>query len=64
MYFPPNLQVGTLVELRVVGGEAAFGVVRWRGQLHDMDDEAAGVELEGERGASNGWYKGTQGTIA
>ena len=47
-----------------MGGEAAFGVVRWRGQLHDMDDEAAGVELEGERGASNGWYKGTQGTIA
>ena len=46
-----NFQLGTLVELRVAGGggEAAFGVVRWRGHLHDVDEEAAGVELEEER---------------
>ena len=39
-------QVGTLVELQISGGEAVFGVVRWLGHLHDMDEEAAGVELE------------------
>ena len=26
-----------------------FGVVRWLGHLHDMDEEAAGIELEEER---------------
>ena len=45
-----NFQQGTLVELQIAGGggEAAFGVVRWRGHLHDVDEEAAGVELEEE----------------
>ena len=57
-------QVGTLVELRMRGGEAVYGVVKWRGQPHDWDEEeeAAGVELEEEMaGASNGWHMGTQG---
>ena len=44
------------------GGEAVYGVVRWRGQPHDWDDEAAGIELEEEMaGASNGWHMGSQG---
>ena len=38
-------QVGTLVELRMRGGEAVYGVVKWRGHIHDRDDEAAGIEL-------------------
>ena len=55
--------MGTLVELRMRGGEAVYGVVKWRGQPHDWDEEeAAGVELEEEMaGASNGWHLGTQG---
>ena len=57
------MQVGTLVELRMRGGEAVYGVVKWRGQLsHDWEgEEAAGIELEEEMaGASNGWHMGTQ----
>ena len=27
------------------GGEAVYGVVKWRGHIHDRDDEAAGIEL-------------------
>ena len=45
------------------GGEAVYGVVKWRGQLsHDWEgEEAAGIELEEEMaGASNGWHMGTQ----
>ena len=43
------------------GGEAVYGVVRWRGQPHDWEEEAAGIELEEEMaGASNGWHMGTQ----
>ena len=55
-------QVGTLVELRMRGGEAVYGVVKWRGQPHDWEgEEAAGIELEEEMaGASNGWHMGTQ----
>ena len=39
------------------GGEAVYGVVRWRGQPHDWEEEAAGIELEEEMaGAGNGWH--------
>ncbi|XP_075684056.1 ubiquitin carboxyl-terminal hydrolase CYLD-like [Rhinoderma darwinii] len=52
-----NLEVDSLVQIQYKEGELAFGIIRWLGYLPQMDDVMAGVELEEDKGCTDGSWR-------
>ncbi|XP_073536184.1 ubiquitin carboxyl-terminal hydrolase CYLD-like [Phyllobates terribilis] len=52
------LEVDSLVQIQYKEGELAFGMIRWLGYLPQMDDFMAGVELEEDKGLTDGSWCG------
>ncbi|XP_077127475.1 ubiquitin carboxyl-terminal hydrolase CYLD-like [Ranitomeya variabilis] len=53
-----DLEVDSLVQIQYQEGELAFGMIRWLGYVPQMDDFMAGVELEEDRGCTDGSWCG------
>ncbi|XP_075067714.1 ubiquitin carboxyl-terminal hydrolase CYLD-like isoform X2 [Mixophyes fleayi] len=49
-----NLEVNSLVQIQYKEQELAFGIIRWLGYLPKMEDTMAGVELEEDKGCTDG----------
>ncbi|KAM4687552.1 ubiquitin carboxyl-terminal hydrolase CYLD-like [Discoglossus pictus] len=54
------LEVNSMVQIQFNEGELGFGIIRWVGHLPQMDDTMAGVELEEEKGCTDGTWKNHQ----
>ncbi|CAL8309437.1 unnamed protein product [Lota lota] len=54
-----SLGVNSLVELTLSDGHA-YGVIRWIGPLPGRADTMCGLELEDQRGVSDGMFRGTR----
>lgn len=52
------LEVDSLVQIQYKEGELAFGIIRWLGYLNQKDDVMAGVELEEDKGCTDGSWLG------
>ncbi|GCB81925.1 hypothetical protein scyTo_0022254, partial [Scyliorhinus torazame] len=52
------LGVKSLVQINLGKGEPMTGVIQWMGHLPDLTDEIAGVELDEDKGTSDGTWKG------
>ncbi|KAG9466230.1 ubiquitin carboxyl-terminal hydrolase CYLD-like [Eleutherodactylus coqui] len=55
-----HLEVDSLVQIQYKGDELAFGIIRWLGYLPQIDDVMAGVELEEDKGCTDGSWWGHQ----
>nr|DBA23896.1 TPA: hypothetical protein GDO54_011611 [Pyxicephalus adspersus] len=53
-----NLEVDSLVQIQFQEGELAYGIIRWLGCLPEKEDTMAGVELEEDKGCTDGSWKG------
>ncbi|KAM4027265.1 ubiquitin carboxyl-terminal hydrolase CYLD-like isoform 2-T2 [Anomaloglossus baeobatrachus] len=53
-----HLEVDSLVQIQYQEGELAFGMIRWMGYVPQMDDFMAGVELEEDKGCTDGSWCG------
>lgn len=53
-----NLEVDSLVQIQYQEGEMAYGIIRWLGCLPQMEDTMAGVELEEDKGCTDGCWQG------
>ncbi|XP_069009025.1 LOW QUALITY PROTEIN: ubiquitin carboxyl-terminal hydrolase CYLD [Embiotoca jacksoni] len=53
----PCLGVNSMVEV-TMGASISYGIIRWIGNLPDRDDVMVGLELEEEKGASDGVFMG------
>ncbi|MEE6522667.1 hypothetical protein FKM82_021278 [Ascaphus truei] len=54
------LEVNSMVQIQYKEGELAFGIIRWMGYLPQMEDKMAGVELEEEKGCTDGTWQSQQ----
>ncbi|XP_034529613.1 LOW QUALITY PROTEIN: ubiquitin carboxyl-terminal hydrolase CYLD [Notolabrus celidotus] len=52
-----DLSLNSLVEVAVTSGKL-YGIIRWIGTLSELSETAAGLELEDDRGVSDGTFKG------
>uniref|UniRef100_A0A8C6S2L8 ubiquitinyl hydrolase 1 n=1 Tax=Neogobius melanostomus TaxID=47308 RepID=A0A8C6S2L8_9GOBI len=57
---PPvdSLGVDSVVEIDLANGVKGYGTIRWTGFLPGVAPEMAGLELEDQRGVSDGTFKG------
>ncbi|CAI9598810.1 unnamed protein product [Staurois parvus] len=53
-----NLEVDSLVQIQYQEGEMAYGIIRWLGYLPQMEDAMVGVELEEDKGCTDGSWQG------
>lgn len=53
-----DLSLNCLVEVSVSPGNNLYGIIRWIGDLPDRQEIMAGLELEEDRGTSDGTFKG------
>ncbi|XP_074525202.1 ubiquitin carboxyl-terminal hydrolase CYLD [Halichoeres trimaculatus] len=52
-----DMSLNSLVEVSVTTGNL-YGIIRWIGTLHDRPEMMAGLELEEDKGVSDGTFKG------
>ncbi|XP_018123786.2 ubiquitin carboxyl-terminal hydrolase CYLD [Xenopus laevis] len=55
-----SLGISSMVQIQYSGGELVYGIIRWVGLLPDTEGMMAGVELEEDKGITNGSWKGCQ----
>ncbi|XP_068094231.1 ubiquitin carboxyl-terminal hydrolase CYLD-like isoform X2 [Hyperolius riggenbachi] len=53
-----HLEVDSLVQIQYKEGELAYGTIRWLGNLAYSEDTMVGVELEEEKGCTDGVWQG------
>ncbi|KAM4704733.1 ubiquitin carboxyl-terminal hydrolase CYLD-like [Rhinophrynus dorsalis] len=52
-----SLEVNSMVQIQFNEGEFAFGIIRWLGYLPEKEEKMAGVELEEDKGCTDGTWK-------
>ncbi|XP_069813102.1 ubiquitin carboxyl-terminal hydrolase CYLD-like isoform X2 [Dendropsophus ebraccatus] len=58
LYKERGLEVDSLVQIQYQEGELAFGIIRWLGYLPQKEDVMVGVELEEDKGCTDGIWCG------
>ncbi|XP_018414469.1 PREDICTED: ubiquitin carboxyl-terminal hydrolase CYLD-like [Nanorana parkeri] len=56
--FGRNLEVHSLVQIQYKEGELAYGIIRWLGHMPQIEDTMVGVELEEDKGCTDGSLQG------
>ncbi|KAE8599807.1 hypothetical protein XENTR_v10017336 [Xenopus tropicalis] len=55
-----SLGISCMVQIQYSGEQLVYGIIRWVGPLPETEEMMAGVELEEEKGITNGSWKGHQ----
>ncbi|XP_066481352.1 ubiquitin carboxyl-terminal hydrolase CYLD-like isoform X2 [Tiliqua scincoides] len=56
----PSLGVNSVVQINMDGGHSVTGTIRWIGSLSKTSQKMAGVELDEEKGSSDGEWQGVR----